>query len=148
MEIKAESGQWWAHKSWRRNAFEFGEHCFRFSPSFDKHVIDLMKRTQVAGTTGHSVDQWLRPTTESAIAMVDDNTWYCFYRRRHREYDRLRRALLVVRPGRTQFICTKRHPRIGSANPLYWAFQEQRSKNIRSRVQFAGHYAPGCVPWI
>jgi 15-cis-phytoene desaturase len=59
-----------------------GEHGFRFYPRFYKHVIDLMKRTPVPGTAGRSVDQQLRPTTESAIAMVDDDTWYRFYRRR------------------------------------------------------------------
>jgi 15-cis-phytoene desaturase len=59
-----------------------GEHGFRFYPRFYKHVIDLMKRTPVAGATGHTVDQHLRPTTESAIALVDEDTWYRFYRRR------------------------------------------------------------------
>ena len=59
-----------------------GEHGFRFYPRFYKYVIDLMQRTPVAGTAGRSVDQQLRPTTESAIAMVDDDAWYRFYRRR------------------------------------------------------------------
>jgi 15-cis-phytoene desaturase len=59
-----------------------GEHGFRFYPHFYKHVIDLMKRTPVAGTAGCTVDQQLRPTTESAIALVDEDTWYRFYRRR------------------------------------------------------------------
>jgi uncharacterized protein with NAD-binding domain and iron-sulfur cluster len=57
-----------------------GEHGFRFYPRFYKHVIDTMARIPVPGG-GHVIDQ-LRPTTESAIALIDNDTWYRFYRRR------------------------------------------------------------------
>jgi uncharacterized protein with NAD-binding domain and iron-sulfur cluster len=56
-----------------------GEHGFRFYPRFYKHVIDTMQRIPVGG--GRSVADRLMPTTESAIAMVDNDTWYRFYRR-------------------------------------------------------------------
>src|SRR5258707_6360346 len=54
-----------------------GEHGFRFYPRFYKHVIDTMSRIPVAG--GH-VDDRLRGTTESAIALVDQATWFRFSR--------------------------------------------------------------------
>jgi uncharacterized protein with NAD-binding domain and iron-sulfur cluster len=57
-----------------------GEHGFRFYPRFYKHVIDTMTRIPIGG--GKHVVDHLRPTTESAIALVDDDTWYRFYRRR------------------------------------------------------------------
>lgn len=56
-----------------------GEHGFRFYPRFYTHVIDTMKRTP--GAFGGWVADHLRPTTESAIALVDRSTWYRFYRR-------------------------------------------------------------------
>ena len=56
-----------------------GEHGFRFYPRFYTHVIDTMKRIP-SSVGGWVVDQ-LRPTTESAIALVDRGTWYRFYRR-------------------------------------------------------------------
>lgn len=56
-----------------------GEHGFRFYPRFYTHVIDTMSR--IPSGTGHVVDH-LRTTTESAIALVDNDTWYRFYRRR------------------------------------------------------------------
>jgi uncharacterized protein with NAD-binding domain and iron-sulfur cluster len=56
-----------------------GEHGFRFYPRFYKHVIDTMAKIPIPGG-GHVVDH-LRPTTESAIALVDQDTWYRFYRR-------------------------------------------------------------------
>jgi uncharacterized protein with NAD-binding domain and iron-sulfur cluster len=63
-----------------------GEHGFRFYPRFYKHVIDTMARIPVGGGK-HVVDR-LRPTTESAIALVDEDTWYRFHRRRvTRPYD-------------------------------------------------------------
>jgi 15-cis-phytoene desaturase len=58
-----------------------GEHGFRFYPRFYTHVIDTMNRIPVPGTSQKVVDH-LRPTTESAIALVDHDTWYRFYRRR------------------------------------------------------------------
>ncbi len=57
-----------------------GEHGFRFYPRFYTHVIDTMKRIPTPG--GGKVVDHLRPTTESAIALVDNDTWYRFYRRR------------------------------------------------------------------
>jgi 15-cis-phytoene desaturase len=57
-----------------------GEHGFRFYPRFYKHVIDVMQRIPVAG--GSSVAERLKPATESAVAMVDNDTWYRFFRRR------------------------------------------------------------------
>jgi uncharacterized protein with NAD-binding domain and iron-sulfur cluster len=56
-----------------------GEHGFRFYPRFYKHVIDLMQRIPVSGD--RSVADRLKPTTESAVAMVDNDTWYRFFRR-------------------------------------------------------------------
>jgi len=56
-----------------------GEHGFRFYPRFYKHVIDTMSRIPIGG--GKHVVDHLRPTTESAIALVDNDTWYRFYRR-------------------------------------------------------------------
>jgi len=56
-----------------------GKHGFRFYPRFYKHVIDLMQRIPVGG--GRSVADRLKPTTESAVALVDNDTWYRFFRR-------------------------------------------------------------------
>ena len=56
-----------------------GEHGFRFYPRFYKHVIDLMQRIPVGGS--RSVANCLKPTTESAVALVDNDTWYRFFRR-------------------------------------------------------------------
>ncbi len=64
-----------------------GEHGFRFYPRFYTHVIDTMSRIPIAGSPKKVVDN-LKPTTESAIALVDKDTWYRFYRRRVlRPYD-------------------------------------------------------------
>jgi 15-cis-phytoene desaturase len=57
-----------------------GEHGFRFYPRFYRHVIDTMNRIPVAGG-GHVSDR-LRGTTESAIAAIDDATWFRFARRK------------------------------------------------------------------
>src|SRR5690348_18131026 len=57
-----------------------GEHGFRFYPRFYKHVIDTMQRIPTPGG-GHVADH-LQSTTESAIALVDNDTWFRFYRRR------------------------------------------------------------------
>src|ERR1051326_2989688 len=56
-----------------------GEHGFRFYPRFYKHVIDTMSR--IPTDSGYVVDR-LRNTTESAIALVDEATWFRFSRRR------------------------------------------------------------------
>lgn len=62
-----------------------GEHGFRFYPRFYKHVIDMMERTPVPGGT---VAGRLKPTTESAIALIDQDTWFRFHRRKlDRPYD-------------------------------------------------------------
>src|SRR5258706_6594933 len=58
-----------------------GEHGFRFYPRFYKHVIDTMSRIPIADGSGHVVDR-LRGTTESAIALVDEATWFRFSRRK------------------------------------------------------------------
>jgi 15-cis-phytoene desaturase len=58
-----------------------GEHGFRFYPRFYTHVIDTMNRIPIVGTPHKVVDN-LRSTTESAIALVDNDTWYRFNRRR------------------------------------------------------------------
>ena len=57
-----------------------GEHGFRFYPRFYTHVIDTMSRIPTAG--GGSVADRLRGTTESAIALVDEATWFRFARRK------------------------------------------------------------------
>ncbi|MCP3143205.1 hydroxysqualene dehydroxylase [Pyxidicoccus xibeiensis] len=59
-----------------------GEHGFRFYPRFYRHVIDQMRRTPVPGEPARNVEQHLRPTTESAVALIDETTWHRFYRRR------------------------------------------------------------------
>lgn len=56
-----------------------GEHGFRFYPRFYRHVIDTMSRIPTA--TGHVADR-LRETSESAIALVDEATWFRFARRK------------------------------------------------------------------
>jgi 15-cis-phytoene desaturase len=56
-----------------------GEHGFRFYPRFYRHVIDQMARVPTPG--GGTVADRLRPTTEAAIAMIDEYTWYRFSRR-------------------------------------------------------------------
>ncbi len=55
-----------------------GEHGFRFYPRFYRHVIDTMAR--IPSGTGHVADH-LQATTEAAIAMIDDSTWYRFDRK-------------------------------------------------------------------
>ena len=55
-----------------------GEHGFRFYPRFYRHVIDTMHR--IPHGTGN-VEDHLQPTTEAAIAMIDDSTWYKFNRK-------------------------------------------------------------------
>jgi 15-cis-phytoene desaturase len=55
-----------------------GEHGFRFYPRFYRHVIDQMK--QVPSGSGTVADH-LRPTTEAAIALIDDSTWFRFSRK-------------------------------------------------------------------
>ena len=56
-----------------------GEHGFRFYPRFYTHVIDTMRRIP---TPHGNVAERLRETSESAIAMVDEVTWYRFARRK------------------------------------------------------------------
>ena len=63
-----------------------GEHGFRFYPRFYTHVIDTMSR--IPTPAGGKVVDHLRATTESAIALVDHDTWFRFYRQRvSRPYD-------------------------------------------------------------
>ncbi len=57
-----------------------GEHGFRFYPRFYRHVIDTMSR--IPSPLGGLVVDRLRATTESAIALVDEDTWFRFARRR------------------------------------------------------------------
>jgi 15-cis-phytoene desaturase len=56
-----------------------GEHGFRFYPRFYRHVTDQMARIPVGERT---VADFLKPTTEAAIALIDDDTWYRFSRKR------------------------------------------------------------------
>ncbi|MBA3503597.1 MAG: FAD-dependent oxidoreductase [Deltaproteobacteria bacterium] len=57
-----------------------GEHGFRFYPRFYKHVIDTMSR--IPHPDGGHVEARLRGTTESAIALIDEATWFRFARRK------------------------------------------------------------------
>jgi uncharacterized protein with NAD-binding domain and iron-sulfur cluster len=57
-----------------------GEHGFRFYPRFYRHVVDTMSRIPILG--GGHVSDHLRGTTESAIAAIDDATWFRFARRK------------------------------------------------------------------
>ncbi|MBX3158258.1 MAG: FAD-dependent oxidoreductase [Deltaproteobacteria bacterium] len=57
-----------------------GEHGFRFYPRFYRHVIDTMERIPLPA--GGVVADRLRGTTESAIAMIDEATWFRFHRRK------------------------------------------------------------------
>ena len=56
-----------------------GEHGFRFYPRFYRHVIDTMSR--IPSPAGGTVVDRLKPTTESALALVDHTTWFRFFRR-------------------------------------------------------------------
>jgi uncharacterized protein with NAD-binding domain and iron-sulfur cluster len=56
-----------------------GEHGFRFYPRFYTHIVNTMERIPTTG--GHSVADNLRPTTESAIAGIDEDTWSRFSRK-------------------------------------------------------------------
>ncbi len=56
-----------------------GEHGFRFYPRFYTHIIDTMARIPTG--VGTSVADHLRPTTESAIASIDHDTWCRFSRK-------------------------------------------------------------------
>lgn len=55
-----------------------GEHGFRFYPRFYRHVIDTMAR--IPDGAGFVADH-LQATTQAAIAMIDDSTWYQFNRK-------------------------------------------------------------------
>jgi 15-cis-phytoene desaturase len=55
-----------------------GEHGFRFYPRFYTHVIDTMSR--IPSGSGTVIDH-LRSTTESGLALVDNDTWYRFFRK-------------------------------------------------------------------
>ncbi|MFN0249406.1 MAG: FAD-dependent oxidoreductase [Kofleriaceae bacterium] len=56
-----------------------GEHGFRFYPRFYTHVVDTMRR--IPTPHGNVADR-LRETSESAIALVDEFTWFRFARRK------------------------------------------------------------------
>lgn len=56
-----------------------GEHGFRFYPRFYTHIVNTMERIPTAA--GRSVADNLRPTTESAIAGIDEDTWSRFSRK-------------------------------------------------------------------
>jgi len=56
-----------------------GEHGFRFYPRFYRHVIDQMARIPAGERT---VADALKPTTEAAIARIDEDTWYRFSRKK------------------------------------------------------------------
>ncbi len=55
-----------------------GEHGFRFYPRFYRHVTDQMAR--IPSGIGFVADR-LKPTTEAAIAMIDNGTWFRFARK-------------------------------------------------------------------
>lgn len=57
-----------------------GEHGFRFYPRFYRHVIDQMARIPTGA--GRTVADALQPTTEAAIALIDDDTWFRFSRKK------------------------------------------------------------------
>jgi uncharacterized protein with NAD-binding domain and iron-sulfur cluster len=57
-----------------------GEHGFRFYPRFYRHVTDQMARIPTG--PGRTVADGLRPTSEAAIALIDDDTWFRFSRKR------------------------------------------------------------------
>ena len=108
-----------------------GEHGFRFYPRFYKHVIDLMERTPVLGGT---VAGRLKATTESAIALIDQDTWYRFYRRKlDRPYDVLEALELFFKTldfdsadlalfglKVLQFFTTSEERRLGALDAVSW----------------------------
>jgi 15-cis-phytoene desaturase len=55
-----------------------GEHGFRFYPRFYKHIIDTMAK--IPDGAGFVVDH-LQPTSEAALALIDNSTWYKFNRK-------------------------------------------------------------------
>jgi 15-cis-phytoene desaturase len=56
-----------------------GEHGFRFYPRFYRHVIEQMARIPSGDRT---VADFLKPANEAAIALIDDDTWFRFSRKR------------------------------------------------------------------
>ena len=56
-----------------------GEHGFRFFPAFYRHVIDTMRRIPFA--EGRTVADNLRPASEAAVALADDQPVTRFLRR-------------------------------------------------------------------
>ena len=56
-----------------------GEHGFRFYPRFYRHVTGQMAKIPVGDRT---VADHLKPTSEAAIALIDDGTWYRFSRKK------------------------------------------------------------------
>jgi uncharacterized protein with NAD-binding domain and iron-sulfur cluster len=56
-----------------------GEHGFRFYPRFYRHVTEQMARIPVGERT---VADHLKPANEAAIALIDDDTWFRFARRK------------------------------------------------------------------
>lgn len=57
-----------------------GEHGFRFYPRFYRHITDQMMR--IPAGPGRTVADSLKPTSEAAIALIDDDTWYRFSRKK------------------------------------------------------------------
>ena len=56
-----------------------GEHGFRFYPRFYKHIIDTMAK--IPDGAGFVIDH-LQPTSEAALALIDNSTWYKFDRKK------------------------------------------------------------------
>lgn len=108
-----------------------GEHGFRFYPRFYTHVIDTMNR--IPTPDGHVADR-LRETSESAIALVDEATWFRFARRklaapyeivdalnlffRELEFDSADIALFTAKF--LQFFTTSDARRLGEYEHLSW----------------------------
>lgn len=55
-----------------------GEHGFRFYPRFYKHIINTMSK--IPDGAGFVVDH-LQATSEAALALIDNKTWYRFDRK-------------------------------------------------------------------
>jgi len=125
-----------------------GEHGFRFYPRFYRHVIDTMSR--IPSPAGGMVVDRLKPTTESAIALVDHTTWFRFFRRavlrpydilealelffQELDFDQADVALFAAKI--LQFLTTSDARRLGEYEQMsWWNFLEGDRYSLRFQGQ-------------
>jgi len=125
-----------------------GEHGFRFYPRFYRHVIDTMSR--IPSPAGGMVVDRLKPTTESAIALVDHTPWFRFFRRavlrpydilealelffQELDFDQADVALFAAKI--LQFLTTSDARRLGEYEQMsWWNFLEGDRYSLRFQGQ-------------